>query len=82
MSCGVVARRRGWDPMLLWLWCRPVASAAIQPLTWESPYAMSVALKRQRPLPLPKKSEVLFNYQKQLSLAPSGQLLTTTAAKM
>ena len=47
MSCDV-GRRHGLDPMLLWLWHRPVAIALIQPLLWETPYVMSVALKRQR----------------------------------
>ena len=30
---------------MLWLWCRPAAVAPIQPLAWETPYAMGVALK-------------------------------------
>ena len=34
------------DPVLLWLWRRPVAIALIGPLAWESPYAVGVALKR------------------------------------
>ena len=38
MSCGVGCRR-GSDPVLLWLWCRPVAMAPIGPLAWEPPYA-------------------------------------------
>ena len=38
MSCGV-GRRLGLDPMLLWLWRRLVATALIQPLVWEPPYA-------------------------------------------
>ena len=29
-------------------WCRPVATAPIQPLAWESSYAMSAALKGQK----------------------------------
>ena len=29
---------RELDPMLLWLWCRPVAIAPIRPLPWEFPY--------------------------------------------
>ena len=33
------------DPALLWLWCRPVATALIQPLAWEPPYARCAALK-------------------------------------
>ena len=38
MSCGV-GRRPGLDPFLLWLWCRPEATAPIHPLAWEPPYA-------------------------------------------
>ena len=44
VSCGV-GRRRGLDPMLLWLWCRSVATAPIRPLAWEPPYVMGVAVK-------------------------------------
>ena len=44
MSRGV-GHRRGSDPALLWLWCRPVATAPIQPLACEPPYAASAALK-------------------------------------
>ena len=38
-------------PVLLWLWCRPAATAPIRPLAWEPPYAMRTALemtKRQK----------------------------------
>ena len=42
MSCGVGCRR-GSDPALLWLWRRPVATAPIQPLAWEPPYAAGAA---------------------------------------
>ena len=31
------------DPALLWLWRRPVATAPIQPLAWEPPYAAGAA---------------------------------------
>ena len=47
MSCGV-GHRCGSDPALLWLWCRPEATALIRPLAWESPYAAGVALKGQK----------------------------------
>ena len=47
MSCGV-GRRCGSDSSLLWLWCRPAAVALIDPLVWEPPYAVGVALKRQK----------------------------------
>ena len=53
MSCGVV-RRHGSDPALLWLWHRPVATAPIQPLAWEPPYAEGVALEMAK---RPKKKE-------------------------
>ena len=39
--------RRGSDPLLLWLWCRPAAVALIQPLAWELPYVVGVAQKKQ-----------------------------------
>ena len=42
MSCGV-GHRHCSDPALLWLWCRPVAAAPIQPLAWEPPYAAGAA---------------------------------------
>jgi len=42
VSCGVGCRR-GSDPALLWLWRRPVATAPIQPLAWEPPYAARAA---------------------------------------
>ena len=46
MSCGV-GRRRGLDPQLLWLWCRPEATALIQPLAWGRPNATGMALKKK-----------------------------------
>ena len=50
MSCGVGCRR-GSDPVLLWLWRRPVATAPIGLLAWEPPYAEGEAqeiAKRQK----------------------------------
>ena len=43
-----VGYRHSWDPVLLWLWHRPAATALIQPLAWEPPYALGAALKRQK----------------------------------
>ena len=48
LPCAGVGRKRGSDPTLLWLWCRLAAIALIRPLAWESPYATSMALKRQK----------------------------------
>ena len=42
MSCGV-RRRRSSDPVLLWLWRRPAATALIRPLAWEPPHAAGAA---------------------------------------
>ena len=47
MSCGV-GHRSDSDPALLWLWCRPVATALIIPLAWEPPYATGVALENAK----------------------------------
>ena len=47
MSCGV-GRRRGSDPELLWLWCRPVGTAQIRPIAWEPPYAAAAALEKAK----------------------------------
>ena len=33
------------DPALLWLWCRPAATALIRPVAWEPPYAVGAALE-------------------------------------
>ena len=47
MSCGV-GRRHSSDLELLWLWRRPAAVAPIGPLAWELPYAVDMALQRQK----------------------------------
>ena len=47
VNCGV-SRRRGSAPALLWLWRRLVATALIQPLAWETPYAAGAALEKAR----------------------------------
>ena len=45
-SCRVGCRC-GWDPALLWLWCRLAATALIPPLAWELPYATGAAFKEE-----------------------------------
>ena len=47
MFCGV-GSRRGSDPVLLWLWRRLVATAPIQPLAWEPPYAAGAAQEKEK----------------------------------
>ena len=60
MSCGVVCKC-GSDPALLWLWCRPAATAPIQPLAWKPPYAAGAALKKTEQKK-PKKTTELFDF--------------------
>ena len=57
MSCDV-GHRFSLDLALLWLWHRPAAVAPIRPLAWKPPYAMGVALKRQK---TKKKIYVTYN---------------------
>ena len=71
MSCGVGCRC-GSDSTLLWLWCRPVATAPIRPLVWELPYAMGGALKR------PKKKERKKRKAKEKPTGPQRQQETLT----
>ena len=47
MSCGIGCRS-GSDPVLLWLWRRPAATAPIRPLASEPPYAVGVALEKEK----------------------------------
>ena len=47
MSCGVGCKYSS-DPSLLWLRRRLAATAPIQPLPWQSPHAMGVALKSKK----------------------------------
>ena len=47
MICGV-GPRHGLDLALLRLWHRPAATAPIQPLACEAPYAAGAALKRTK----------------------------------
>ena len=37
-----------WCRLLVWLWCRLAAVPSIRPLAWELPYAVGVALKKER----------------------------------
>jgi len=53
VSCGV-GGICGLDPALLWLWRRLVATALIQHLAWEPPYAAGAALEMEK---RPKKNK-------------------------
>ena len=57
LHCGVGCRC-SWDLVLLWLWCRLVATAPIRRLAWEAPYATGAALEKTDK----KKKKVVFSY--------------------
>ena len=61
MSYGVGCRR-GSDPELLWLWCRPAATALIQPLAWEPPYAAGAAQETAKKTKKKKKKYQSYSY--------------------
>ena len=56
VSCGV-GRRRGSDPVLLGLWCRPMAIALIRPLVWDPPYAVGSSPRKGRKIKKNKKQK-------------------------
>ena len=47
VSCGI-GLRCSLGPTLLWLWCKPAATAPIRPLAWEPLYATDAALKKRK----------------------------------
>ena len=47
VSCGV-GHRCGSDPVLLWLWRRPAATAPIGPLAREPPYVAGAAQEKAK----------------------------------
>ena len=63
MSCGI-GHRRGSDLALLWLWCRPEATAAIRPLAWEPPHAASAALEKRERQKEKKRKEKKLHKQR------------------
>ena len=59
MSWGV-GYRCGSDPVLLWLWHRPAATAPIRLLAWEPPYATGVAPEKAKRPKKKKKISLVF----------------------
>ena len=43
----IVGHRLSSDLALLWLWCKLAATAPIQPLAWELPYAVPAPQKER-----------------------------------
>ena len=63
MSFGV-GRRHGWDPQLLWLWCKAAATAPTGPLAWEPPYASGAALKSKKKIKINKLIKKALDFSK------------------
>ena len=63
MNCGV-GRRGGWDPDLLWLWCRLAAIALIRSLAWEPLYATGVAPEKGKKTKKKKRILTMKTYRK------------------
>ena len=59
MICGVGCRHDS-DPALLRLWCRPVATALIQLLAWEPPYAVGAVQEMAKGQKKKKKKKKKF----------------------
>ena len=49
-DAGLIPGLAHWvkDLALLWLWCRPAATALIHPLAWEPPHATGAALRNKQ----------------------------------
>ena len=58
-----------WIP-LLWLWLRPVATAPIQPLAWEPPYAEGAAQEIATTTTKDKKTKKKFFFNKKNEILP------------
>ena len=52
-----MGRRRGSDPVLLWFWRRPAATAPIRLLAWDPPYAEDAALEMAKKKKKKKREE-------------------------
>ena len=67
MSCGVGCRQ-GLDPVLLWLWHRPAATAPIRPLAWEPPHAAGAAQEMAKRQNKTKQNKTKQNYETETKL--------------
>ena len=52
-----IGHRCSLDPILLWLWHKPMAASVFWPLAWELSYAMSAALEKKSLLKKKKKKK-------------------------
>ena len=70
-----VGRACASDLALLWLWCRPAATGLIGPLAWEPPYALGMALKRQK-TNKKKNTQKMYASQSKSSVIPQGRTIS------
>ena len=62
------------DSALLWLWCRPAATAPVRLLAWDPPYAAGEALKRQNKTRLTANGvPAVVQWVKNLSAGTGGE---------
>ena len=54
-------------PPLLWLWCRPAATAPIRPISWELPYAAGEAQEMEKKRKKKKKEKKKKRLQNNIS---------------
>ena len=80
LSCGVGCRRNS-DTPLLWLWCRPIAIAQIQPLAWELPYTMGAALQKQKNRKKESNKERVYSWRNRAVQCPEHQWRRTAHGK-
>ena len=67
------------DPVLLWLWCRPLAAALIQPLAQELPSVVGVAVKRKKKVNINRLIKKKRRVQKQIYTYESAWFMITVA---
>ena len=70
------------DPVLQWLWCRPVATAPTGPLAWDPPHATKRQKKRKSRQKMSKGAEDPNNALNQPGLIDSHRKLHPTKAEI
>ena len=63
---------------MLWLWCRPLAAALIQPLARELPYAAGAALERKKKK---KKCKEIVTREERLPIETEVVVWATSAKR-
>ena len=80
MSCDV-GHRHGSDSELLWLWCRPAATALIGSPAWEPSHAVGEALKKKKKKKKKKRVIVSKPEAGRVGSAPEPQKMTRSEGR-